>query len=94
MRGAIPPLPNKPSWCGAQLKTTDTTSPLPSFSSSVSRTCGWTRHLYYAFSSCTLYEEHITSVLDRNALLMEEQTEECLCCEILVFLLYFFKIPL
>jgi len=20
MRGAIPPLPNKPSWCGAQLK--------------------------------------------------------------------------
>jgi hypothetical protein len=29
MCGAIPPLPNTPSWRGAQLKSTGTTLPLP-----------------------------------------------------------------
>jgi hypothetical protein len=28
MRGALPPLPNTPSWRGAQLKNTGTTLPL------------------------------------------------------------------
>jgi hypothetical protein len=35
MRGAIPPLPNTPSWRGAQLKSTGTTLPLPSTSDKV-----------------------------------------------------------
>jgi hypothetical protein len=30
MSEAIPPLPNMPSWCGAQLKNIGTTLPLPS----------------------------------------------------------------
>jgi hypothetical protein len=68
MRGAIPPFPNTPSWCGAQLKENSTGTALPlRFALHSATTQGSTLKMEAARSSETLKSNHhITSLNFEN----------------------------